>query len=290
MHSYSVRDVERLLRLSRSTIRGLTSAGFLTPARGSRRELRFSFQDLIVLRAARALIDGKIPRTRIRRALDDLRSHLPDTLPLSGLSISAVGDRVVVREGKSRWQVDDGQYLLALDVSIADGELHVVERKQAVAANPAAAQPAASKPVATEDWFEKGLQLEGTDPASAAKAYEHAVSDDPDNVAAWVNWGRLLHEKGDLQGAVSFYSRAIKQCGPVALLQFNLGVVLDDQGKTAEAIEAYQAAIVEDPNLADCHYNLARLYEALGKPQHAIRHLGQYRRLTNAEPQGSPSS
>jgi hypothetical protein len=31
--------------------------------------------------------------------------------------------------------------------------------------------------------------------------------------------------------------------------------------------------------MADCHYNLARLYEALGKPQHAIRHLGQYRRL-----------
>ena len=43
--------------------------------------------------------------------------------------------------------------------------------------------------------------------------------------------------------------------------------------------EAYQAAVEEDPDLADCHYNLARLYEALGKPQHAIRHLGQYRRL-----------
>ena len=286
MHSYSVRDVERLLRLSRSTIRGLTNAGFLTPARGPRRELRFTFQDLIVLRAARALIDGKIPRTRIRRALDDLRTHLPDTLPLSGLSISAVGDRVVVREGKARWQVDDGQYLLALDVTVADGVLHVVERKEELAAKPVAV----ATPVVTEDWFEKGLQLEGTDPDSAAKAYEHAVSADPDNVAAWINWGRLLHEKGDLHGAASFYTRAIRQCGPVALLQFNLGVVLDDQGRTAEAIEAYQAAIVEDPNLADCHYNLARLYEAQGKPQHAIRHLGQYRRLTSGEPQGSPSS
>ncbi len=39
------------------------------------------------------------------------------------------------------------------------------------------------------------------------------------------------------------------------------------------------AALEEDPDLADCHYNLARLYESLGKPQHAIRHLGQYRRL-----------
>ncbi len=281
MHSYSVRDVERLLRLSRSTIRGLTTAGFLTPARGPRRELRFSFQDLIVLRAARALIDGKVPRTRIRRALDELRTHLPETVPLSGLSISAVGDRVVVREGNNRWQVDDGQYLLALDVSVADGVLHVVERKEAVAAGPV--PPA-------QDWFERALELENTDPGSAAKAYEQALGDDPDNVAAWINWGRLLHAKGDLDGAKSFYARAIKQCGPVALLQFNLGVVLDDQGRAVEAIEAYQAAIVEDPNLADCHYNLARLYESLGKPQHAIRHLGQYRRLVTAETHGSPTA
>lgn len=280
MHSYSVRDVERLLRLSRSTIRGLTSAGFLTPARGPRREYRFSFQDLIVLRAARALIDGKVPRIRIRRALDELRTQLPDKVPLSGLSICAVGDQVVLREGTSRRQVDDGQYLLALDVSVADGVLHVVERKK----------EASPEPGCPQDWFEKGLELESTDLDSAAKAYEQAVKNDLDNVAAWINWGRLLHAKGDLDGAESFYIRAIDQCGPVALLQFNLGVVLDDQGRTTEAIEAYQAAIVDDPNLADCHYNLARLYESLGKRQHAIRHLGQYRRLVTAPDAGKSDS
>jgi tetratricopeptide (TPR) repeat protein len=60
---------------------------------------------------------------------------------------------------------------------------------------------------------------------------------------------------------------------------FNRGVLLEDLGNAGAALEAYQAAIEEDPDMADCHYNLARLYEALGKPQHAIRHLGQYRRL-----------
>jgi len=34
-----------------------------------------------------------------------------------------------------------------------------------------------------------------------------------------------------------------------------------------------------DPDLADAHFNLARLYESLGRAQHAIRHLGEYRRL-----------
>jgi tetratricopeptide (TPR) repeat protein len=60
---------------------------------------------------------------------------------------------------------------------------------------------------------------------------------------------------------------------------FNRGVLLEDLGNAGAALEAYQAAIEEDPDLADCHYNLARLYEAQGKLQHAIRHLGQYRRL-----------
>ena len=75
------------------------------------------------------------------------------------------------------------------------------------------------------------------------------------------------------------YRRALEQCGPDPLLMFNLGVLLEDLGRTEQALEAYQTAIGEDPTLADCHYNLARLYESLGKPQHAIRHLGQYRRL-----------
>jgi len=71
--------------------------------------------------------------------------------------------------------------------------------------------------------------------------------------------------------------------GPDALLLFNQGVLLEDLGNPAAALEAYQTALSEDPDLADCHYNLARLYESLGKPQHAIRHLGQYRRLLGSD-------
>jgi len=271
MHSYTVQDVERLLRLSRSTIKGLIDGGFVKPARGPRRQYRFSFQDLIVLRTARALTEAKVPSRRVRRALEELRQHLPETAPLSGLSICAVGERVVVRDGPSRWQVDDGQYLLALDVVVEQGELHVVDRKEA------AREPAStSEP---QDWFDRGLELEASDPAAARAAYERAVDADPANLAAWVNLGRLLHEQRKMSDAESVYQRALAACGPDALLYFNLGVLLEDMRRPAAALEAYQSAVVEDPSLADCHYNLARLYESFGKPQHAIRHLGQYRRL-----------
>ncbi len=276
MQSYSVRDVERVLRLSRSTIRGLIDVGFVTPTRGPRQEYRFSFQDMIVLRTARALIQAKVPRKRIRRSLADLRRSLPQALPMSGLSICAVGDQVVVRDGKNHWQADNGQYLLGLDVSIENGVLRMVERKEPPA-------PGGQTPDGGGDWFDRGLKLESGDPRAALDAYERAVDGEPDNLAAWTNWGRLLHERGEVREAESVYRRALERCGPDPVLLFNLGVLLEDLGRTSSALETYQTAIGEDPNFADAHYNLARLYEALGKTQHAIRHLGQYRRLVAAE-------
>ena len=73
MRSYSVRDVERVLRLAPDMTRGLIRAGFVHPARGPRREYRFSFQDLIVLRAARALIDALPPELARQVASENAR-------------------------------------------------------------------------------------------------------------------------------------------------------------------------------------------------------------------------
>ncbi len=289
MPTYSVRDVERVLNLSRSTIRGLIDVGFVKPERGPRRELRFSFRDLIVLRTARALIHAKVPRKRIRRSLADLRRHLPEAIPLSGLSICAVGDRVVVRDGTARWQADSGQYLLGIDVVLEGGELHVVDRTERAATSAAKSEARrghsagreAADGKSADDWFGEALELEGDDPNGAGQAYEQAVRADPTHLASWINWGRLLHARGATAEADRVYSSALDQCGPDALLMFNRGVLLEDIGRTSAALQAYQAALEQDPDLADCHYNLARLYESLGKPQHAIRHLGQYRRLLN---------
>ena len=275
MQTFSVQDVERVLRLSRSTIRGLIKTGFVQPARGPKRQLLFSFQDLIVLRAARALLEAKISRRRITRSLEDLRRRLPEQMPLSGLSISAVGDRVVVRDGKNHFQVDDGQYVLGLDVSVENGVLRVVEHKEKAA-------PEAPPAETADEWFDKALQLEDTDAKAAQAAYEQAVKLEPTYSAAWINLGRLLHTRHDEKKAELVYRRALQECGTDSVLLFNLGVVLEDLGKLDDAINAYQSAITEDPTLADGHFNLARLYEAQGKEQHALRHLGQYRRLVNS--------
>jgi len=261
MHQYGVREVERLLRLPRNIIRSLVASGFVTPQRGPRNAMLFSFQDLIVLRTAQELSAALVPRRRIVRALNELRRQLPESMPLSGLRIGAVGDRVVVTEGESRWQADSGQYLLALDVK-------------------AEVVPPQSLAVEEDDWFSRAQGLESTDAAAAIAAYAHAAEQDPANIDARINWGSLLHEQGRHDEAERVYSEALAALGDDPVLLFNLGVLMEDMNRRMEAVHAYQKALRLDPGLADAHYNVALLFEGLGRPKDAIRHMSQYRKLS----------
>jgi tetratricopeptide (TPR) repeat protein len=268
MHHYGVRDVERLLRLPRSTIRSLIDAGFVSPSRGPRRAWQFSFQDLIVLRTAQELWAANVPHRRITRSMKELRRHLPDAMPLSGLRISAEADRVVVREGASRWQADSGQYLLAFEGDPASGSLSVV------------APTAPPEPPDARQWLDKGIALERAGDEAALAAYERAVAADPTLLDAQINLGCLLHESGRLDEAERVYRAALIACGSAPALQYNLAVLLEDLGKDAQALEAYREALRGDPGLADCHYNLALLCERLGMAKDAIRHMAHYRKLS----------
>lgn len=273
MQRYGVREVEKLLRLPRSTIHGLIRAGFVSPARGPRRAYLFSFQDLIVLRTAQTLAAAKLPAKRINRALRALRRQIPQTMPLSGLAVGTLGDRVVVREGGNRWQVDSGQYLLAFDGDPAAGAMRVIESKRAAAA-------AMADGLSADDWFEQGYAVELENPMAARRAYEKAIALDPAHISANINLGRLLHEADRLKDAERAYRRAVAAGADDVLLWFNLGVLLSDLDRKREALDAYAQALRLNPQMADCHYNMALLCEALGEHKQAIRHLAQYRRLT----------
>jgi tetratricopeptide (TPR) repeat protein len=264
VHAYGVREVERLLGLSRSTIRALVGAGFVSPERGPRNAWRFSFQDLIALRTAQALVQANIPAKRITRSLRQLRASLPASMPLSGLSIGALADRVVVREGARRWQADSGQYLLSFEGDPANGSLSVISRPEPEG----------------EALLARAIALEPLDPDAAVEAYRRAIAADPSLMEAYVNLGRLLHEGGRLHEAEAVYRSGARLHPAEALLHFNLGVLLSDLGRKSEALEAYEAALRERPRFADCLYNLALLCAELERPRDAIRHMSQYRRLT----------
>lgn len=269
MQPYGVRDVETLLRLPRSTIRALIAAGFVSPTRGPRGAWRFSFQDLIVLRTAQALVAAKVPQRRITRSMRELRRRLPETMPLSGLSIGAVGNRVVVKEGSSRWRADSGQYVLDFEGDPAAGSLSVIEHA-----------PVGPTPASAREWFGRGLSLERTDASAAIDAYERAVVAEPSLLDAHINLGRLLHESKRYASAERAYREGIRLCGRDAVLLYNLAVLLDDLKRTVEAVVAYEQALAIDPAFADCHYNLALAYEKLRRPKEALRHMARYRVLS----------
>jgi tetratricopeptide (TPR) repeat protein len=270
VQSYGVADVEKLLRLPRSTIRSLISAGFVSPARGPRRAWQFSFQDLIVLRTAKALVDADVPPRRIMRSLRELRRQLPETMPLSGLAISALADRVVVREGGGRWQ------------RIRAVRAGVRRRSGGGCAQRDRSQPGGRSARRCAAMVRASDCAGAHRSPAAVAAYQQAIAADPALADARINLGRLLHDAKRHAEAERVYRDAIARGGNDAVLLFNLGVLLDDVGRKMEAVDAYRAAVARDPALADGHYNLSLLYEQLARPRDAIRHMARYRALTRA--------
>ena len=225
MHQFGVREVEKLLRLPRSTIRALVEAGFVTPARGPRNALRFSFQDLIVLRTAQALAAAHVPARRINRSLKELRRHLPEAMPLSGLSIDAVGDRVVVKEGAGRWQAESGQYLLAFEGDPAAGVLKVITPE---------APPAEE---ALEDQIDRGYDLhEGGRLQEAEAIYRQALELHGPDALVLYNLGVLLEDMKRKAEAAECYEAALRVDLRMADCYYNLALLCEELGRAREAI------------------------------------------------------
>ena len=265
MHAYDSNDLKRLFGLSVATVRALARAGHLNPVRRAGR-LHYSFQDLIVLRTASALRGANIPAQRINKTLEKLRAALPAGETLKRLSLTPLGDRIAVREGKMLWESESGQYALALDIDDEPADLHVM-------------RPAPADNLA-DAWYAKGFDLEDSDPAAARAAYEASLLADTQHVDARINLGRLLHLAGALLEAERVYRASAR---PEALISFNLAVLLEDLKRPAEAILTYRDALALDPQLADAHFNLARLFEEASDSKASLRHLLAYRRMMDRD-------
>ena len=273
MKGYSTAEVAGMLEMTEAQVRAFAKSGALDVSRGPRGELRFSFQDLVLLRAAKDLTKSKFSPRKIRRALENLREQLPVGRPLSAVRITSMGDEIVVQDGDVLWEPESGQALI--DFHVAD----IVERAEPVTREAAERARRDEDDMTAEDWFEFGIDLEAAAPEDARDAYRRAVELDPRHADAHVNLGRLLHEKGETRAAESHYRVALDIDPRHPTAAFNLGVVLDDMKREQEAIVAYRRAIDVDPENADAHYNLAGVYERVGRKAAAIRHLKAYRDL-----------
>jgi tetratricopeptide (TPR) repeat protein len=273
MPGFGTAEVSRLLGMTPRQIRWLARAGFVRPGRGARRAYRFSFQDLVLLRAAKSLTDARVSAKRIHRALRSLARQLPRDRPLSELRLTAEGSSIVVRDGHAAWVPESGQ--LTLDFLVAD-----LATRVAPLARQLARRRAQEDPSDAHGWLALAVELEAAAPAEAEEAYRCALQLNPDFPEALVNLGRLLQSQRRLHEAEDLYRRARTAQPDLAVAAFNLGTVLDEQGRPRDALDAYLAAVDLDPGFGDAHYNLANLYERQGNAVGAFRHLRRYRELT----------
>jgi tetratricopeptide (TPR) repeat protein len=294
MHAYDTKDLERLFGLPASAVRALARAGNIQPVRRSGR-LHYSFHDLVVLRTASALRAAKISSQRINKTLQELRSALPEGSALNKISLTALGNRIAIREGQTLRESESGQYALALEIVQEKGRLHVISRQDAARTPTPALAPAPSLENdsgsefstgvsisrSADEHYARAIAIEDSNPKAAQKAYELCLKADPDYLEARINLGRLLHLAGRLTEAERVYRVGAKADPFIA---FNLAVVLEDLKREPEAIIAYREALALDPQFADAHFNLARLYERAKDPKASLRHLLAYRRMMDKEP------
>lgn len=244
----------------------MARAGILSPSRGPRREYRFGFQDLVLLRTARCLLEASVPRRRVHRALRLLVRQLPPGRRPSEVQLSAEGGAIVASDGACAWHPEDGQ--IVLDFAV-----------------PASAPVTAFTPLGlggkeAEEWYQYGLDLESFDVTGATRAYREALDRDPSHVGAQVNYGRLIQPEAP-EEAIRHYRAALDADPGHATAAFNLGTALEAVGDVQEAIAAYRLALSGNPGLAEAHFNISRLYQQTGHKLAALVHLKRYRELVH---------
>jgi tetratricopeptide (TPR) repeat protein len=279
---FTAREVSTVLGLSSGRLRSYLRAGFVAPVRGQDGELRFSFQDLVLLRKAEGLVTDRIAPRRVHEALRRLRERLPEGASLAGLQLAADGRDIVADDGRVRWTPASGQVLFDFAPQSGQLEDQGAPVTPLVRVRPPAIPPANDdgQELTVQQLYERGCAVEESNPTEAREYYRRALARDGDCPEAHVNLGRLLHEAGEVHAALLHYRSALRARPADATAAFNVGVALEDLNMVADAIAAYEHAITIEPQSADAHYNVARLLEQAGKPEIAVKHLLIYRQLT----------
>ena len=272
MGGYTTREVSDLIGLQPHQVRHYVRRDLLDPERGERGEYRFTFQDVVLLRSAKGLLDANVSVRKAYRTLTKLRQELTQIKSLAAVRIFADGTKVVVREDNQVWDVETGQGHLDFAVAeLADNVAsiannHLIEAKEGNALD-------------SDEWYNLGLDLEEVDPNRAPEAYHRAIELNPANADAHVNLGRLMQLRGNLKQAKRHYESALESVRDHQLALYNLGTIYDELDEVAKAADYYRRA----PSIPDAHFNLSRICEIQGDEVSAVRHMRQYRQLLDSD-------
>ncbi len=221
----------------------------------------FSFRDVGFLRTAYQLKTARIPGRRILRALARRKSELPDSTPLSGLRISAVGDTVAVRTGATRWDVNSGQLLLDFGDSGNPETQNPVSRMDT---SQAVLQDRARQ---AANWYESAERLQELNPSEAERAYRKAIALSPQpHYHAYANLGALLASSDDrCTDTLTVFEEALTHFDDAELLHYNRAVLLEHADQLREAARGYLRCLEVNPHSEDAAFGHASMLEKFGE-------------------------
>lgn len=274
-------EAARLTSLTMGQVQHLARRGIVKPTRGLRNRYEFSFQDIVVLRRIKSMLDGDVPMARILKGISALQALSPRQ-PLSAINVQSLGSQVVVRERQGIWNPETGQTLLNFERKSEPEEESVRKFPSKEAGLRALLRDLdehlSADNLDSKDWFNIGMELESVkEPKRAARAYREAIRLDDENINAYLNLGRLLQLEEKLPDAKRLYERVLQLSPTSEIASYNLGTIFDTLEEYELAIECYQNA----PNRSEAHHNLSRIFELLGDESAAKRHLNRSIELEN---------
>jgi Tfp pilus assembly protein PilF/DNA-binding transcriptional MerR regulator len=297
MQTYSTRNAARILQSTEARVRQWARLGGVEPQIGPGGRLEFTFQQLLLLRTTRGLLEAGIPARRVRRIWSSLRRQLTDDMPLTSIRILANGDRAVAWDGKTSWQPDSGQFLfdfeageiaqnaetgegdegIGFDVAEPEAEdsMEELELEESMAAKIefAASGSRDARPRVIGEERLRAVQAGRTHGGARAASFNSDCSDmsETDTLTAeqWFHLGCELELESPVE-ALQAYLQAIAADPNLGDAHLNLGRLYHEAGELGKAEASYRDAVRCTPDDATCHFNLAVLYEDRGRPEEAI--------------------
>ena len=127
---FRTREVVELLQLSRRQLQYWAKTGLIVPTTQTRGgHHRYSFDDLVALKATKRLIDAGVSVQKIRKSVRALQAVFPTVgRPLSELVLVATGDVVLVFQEETVFEAISGQEWV---FAVADFEREVSAYRRA---------------------------------------------------------------------------------------------------------------------------------------------------------------
>ncbi len=114
-------------------------------------------------------------------------------------------------------------------------------------------------------------------------AYEKARNLGDQRWGLWHDLGVIREQRGDMDGALAFFQRALQADEGQADTHLRLAGVLEKRGDGDGALRHYQRTVALDPDNAGAHYGMAQLFIGQGRTEAAREMLKTFSMLKEYE-------